>query len=430
VGKQLACQECDAQFDQPEDGRLTLVSYGRDPYGVGNLYLGKTFFAQGWAKLAAGLRLNSGNMTCGECEADWQYDTDKRLLKLLTPGRGPLPYAQPLVGRDVIIESWYLLLAGKTSGAPGYLCGTCHTEFDWQTIPATRVPNGPLRPSPETDPQEWVRLATERGNRDHYLAFASEAHAQAMRRLMPQWGEVEERVFVPPMDVRGQAAPAVKARQRLRLVRSSAPALCALAGETHLREDWYRLAQGLVTADQEQSLKADLNQLIALEAQEAAAVASLHAARRQSLELELVDLYKRTVLERYVSVDMGSVSFPIKAGEHVLWRSPGTLFRQRTVDGARYFDPDRTGYFVITNQRILLEDGRDPTARALNRISSVDLDYVGGLPALVVWVEGLKKPLAYQFAEISVWIVLEGERRDFTLAMADALMLLKTAMAG
>jgi serine/threonine protein kinase len=128
----LRCPACTAQFDvQAEaeplaDERITLARFPDDPYGVGKLHGGKTFFRSAWARIAEGLPLGAGNTVCDKCHAEWNVDLHRQTLKLLQCEE---KYS-PLCGQTLSIALWKFRAKGKTSDRAGHICRACHTEFD------------------------------------------------------------------------------------------------------------------------------------------------------------------------------------------------------------------------------------------------------------------------------------------------------------
>ncbi len=130
VDVRCACSRCAAVFYDIDQTRMALVQYNTDPHGVGKRYVGKTYFRLMWSKLAHALPQASGNVFCAECRAEFDLDSTAGTLNLLSCDAEQFAWAVPSRGQGLTVQAWYLASAGKQSGAPGWLCGACNTEFD------------------------------------------------------------------------------------------------------------------------------------------------------------------------------------------------------------------------------------------------------------------------------------------------------------
>ena len=128
------CDRCAAQFYELGDSRLSLDWIERDPHGVREKLLGKTYYRTVWIKIANGLSAKVGDTHCPACEANFDYDQVDKKLKLLDCDRARFPRAVPLIGQLQDLESWSLFAAGKNSLSQGWLCSNCRAEFDEQGL--------------------------------------------------------------------------------------------------------------------------------------------------------------------------------------------------------------------------------------------------------------------------------------------------------
>ena len=119
------CGRCAAQFYELDDSRLSLDWIERDPHGVREKLLGKTYYRTFWIKIANGLSAKVGNAHCPACEANFEYDQVEKKLKLLDCDRARFPRAVALIGQVQSLESWSLYAAGKNSLSQGWLCSNC-----------------------------------------------------------------------------------------------------------------------------------------------------------------------------------------------------------------------------------------------------------------------------------------------------------------
>ncbi len=129
-GAYWACDRCAAQFYELGDSRLALDWVEKDPHGVKDKLLGKTFYRTAWAKIANGVSPTVGNTFCPDCHAGFDYDEVDKKLKLLDCDQGRFPRAVPFLGQMHRLETWSLFAAGKNSLSEGWLCSSCRAEFD------------------------------------------------------------------------------------------------------------------------------------------------------------------------------------------------------------------------------------------------------------------------------------------------------------
>lgn len=137
-----ACDRCASQFFDLGESRLSLDSIERDPHGVKDKILGKTYYRTIWAKLANGLSATVGNTHCPACSANFDYGQVDRNLKLLDCDRSRFPRAVPQLGKAHDLLLWSLFSAGKNSLSPGWVCSNCRAEFD-KDGPGMKLVGGP-----------------------------------------------------------------------------------------------------------------------------------------------------------------------------------------------------------------------------------------------------------------------------------------------
>jgi len=156
------CDRCAAQFFELGDSRLSLDWVERDPHGVKEKLLGKTYYRTVWAKIANGLSAKVGNTHCPACDANFDYDQVDKKLKLIDCDRGPFARAVPLLGQSYDLETWSLFAAGKDSLSPGWLCSNCQAEFDEEGLEMKLVGGPPTHTASVGQSRSfgnWHRLA-------------------------------------------------------------------------------------------------------------------------------------------------------------------------------------------------------------------------------------------------------------------------------
>lgn len=114
------CDGCNAQFDPLPDGRWRrVVPVGKGP---------REYFPEEWARVAAGLAPDAGNAVCTACEADFFLEEER--ITLLSYHEDPHGFGQENLGRLLTLDELRWVGVGKDSPNPGFVCASCHTEFD------------------------------------------------------------------------------------------------------------------------------------------------------------------------------------------------------------------------------------------------------------------------------------------------------------
>ncbi|HRF59928.1 MAG TPA: serine/threonine-protein kinase [Fimbriimonadaceae bacterium] len=148
------CDGCRAQFDSLDDGRRRQVTPPPDRYDC--------LFPDEWAQVAMGLEPGSGNMACSLCQADY-YGDEHGVTLLDSKGPDDYGFAATHIGRLIPPDRLHWLGVGKESGARGFLCRACGTEFDQvgDQLRLVRTTNArmALRPGGLHDLGDWHRIA-------------------------------------------------------------------------------------------------------------------------------------------------------------------------------------------------------------------------------------------------------------------------------
>ncbi|HRJ27533.1 MAG TPA: serine/threonine-protein kinase [Fimbriimonadaceae bacterium] len=131
------CDACPGQFDVLDDGRWRLSSASARGH--------TTLFPEEWARVAAGLDPDQGNAECPSCGAD--FFSHEGRLTLLATAEDPYGFARQYLGQALSSEAVAWVGVGKTSGHPGLLCESCHSEWDWsgRSLQLVSSPQGLLR---------------------------------------------------------------------------------------------------------------------------------------------------------------------------------------------------------------------------------------------------------------------------------------------
>jgi hypothetical protein len=120
------CETCGAQWDIKHSGGMRLAKVAEDPYGVAKQHRNLT--AAEWARVAARLPVDAGNLFCEACGADYYEDEDS--ITLVDAPTDAFGFAAEYLGRRLDPERLPWMGVGKTSGAVGPVCTSCGTEYD------------------------------------------------------------------------------------------------------------------------------------------------------------------------------------------------------------------------------------------------------------------------------------------------------------
>lgn len=341
----LECGDCRAQLDIEPDGRATLRYAPKDPYGVAQKHLNRTYMRTGWAKIAAQLQLNQGSVFCAKCGAEFDWEPKTQQATLLNCSQQLPAYA--FRGRSMPLPQWALVAMGKQSGSAGWICPKCNTEFDIQ----------------------------------HGLS---------------------------------------------RLVRTSNVLLQSQIGKSYSPRDWHRLAAGLPTTQQEASLRTQLDNLTQQKDQVIAAAHTNELHRREQLQKQLEGFIKRSIIEQFIPFPGSANAQSLVPSETICWFSGAILMRQRTYQGAAYWEEDKRGFLIVTTSRIYLASASNNTPvpqpimpflwqKSAKKVRTVQLQTINQAQAVVVYLEGQQKPIAWIVPSFDLTLTLQNIPISVTL---------------
>lgn len=287
------CTSCAAQFDHVDATQRTLARAGNsDAFGVWAQFGGKTLPADDWGKMANGLPFPSGNVHCPNCRTEWNYDQKSQTLQLLS-SETPLPdWALNWSGARPI-EQWYLGAGGKSSGRPGLMCASCHTEFDHER---NELLNLVGTSSVTLKPQIGQTLALRDWQR-RGLGLPTEAEARQLK------GELQRL----QTQVNADKAQWNQSQQRQR---------------THLQSEWVELLK-----------RAILNGFMPF--------------RRLSAQSTPAKG------ENYVALRGDLNRAPLRMTEELRWESQANFWLLQADRGGKRWMPVSVGQLVITTERVL-----------------------------------------------------------------------------
>lgn len=366
------CPHCAATLDVPDDDRMTLLDAPVDPYGVGQRYKGSTLMRSAWARLARDLPLSSGTHHCPQCLAEYDYDRTLHTMTLLDGANIPA-WAQRWRGMPVSLQSWYFAADGKRSGNPGLVCPNCSTEFD---------SDGAL----------------------------------------------------------------------LKLVSTTAKALGDSLNQSLALDDWQRRARNMPTGEEVQQLRNELAQLQAKKNAEQVQLRRDEQRRLGKLEEELMQLYKQSAVGGYVPLKRMSpaaspddwkhmpglfvvlplnvVHTALRTSEVLRWESAANKCSVHTTQGNYLWFRDAAGVLLVTTERVLFvaqgDKGRNQLWQCgLYEMSNVEIQTVQGSTVVVLYFHN-QRPMGFEMG-VNQWsLIVDGATHSLTMTPDDLVSMLRS----
>ncbi|MGI8923548.1 MAG: serine/threonine protein kinase [Fimbriimonadales bacterium] len=179
------CDGCNAQWDSWPSGDMKLVKVFEDPLGVAKKH--RSLTSDEWARVAARLNLDAGNVVCDRCGADFYTEGDS--LTLIDAEVDYFGFLAHYQGRRLGLDRLRWIAVGKASGHPGPACDTCDMEFDREGdyLRLRFTQNDEL--APHTDQawpfEDWHRLSRSLPTREDEPEFL-ERFYETLRKAVVQ----------------------------------------------------------------------------------------------------------------------------------------------------------------------------------------------------------------------------------------------------
>ena len=386
-GECWTCDRCAAQFYELGDSRLALDWVERDPHGVREKLLGKTYYRTVWAKIANGLSAKVGNTLCQGCGANFDYDRVDKKLKLLDCDRARFPRAIPFLGQLHSLGTWSLFAAGKNSLSPGWICSSCEAEFD--------------EPDYETGTGDGHSIPI------NPLTYAVKA--------IP---ELEPKLVGGPPDYHN------------------------FVGQSRSFGNWHRLAKKLPSEEQEVGLRAELTRLESekreeelhlIQAERARSDAMEKQLRRQraGIEKQIQDLVKQSFVGGFIALGLQTRSIVLKKDERVAWESAVFRLKQRSSNGVPYWGDDGVGALVVTDQRVIFCANTGAMwSKSLTKLLSVYHEFIHNQGICILWIDGQQKPIGFGVVATSGTASIGNNTFALELTSQDLLEVLQVRCGG
>ena len=360
------CSDCHAQFDHGEEGWKLMRAGDRDPDGVWAKWNGKTLPAVDWGKMANGLPYPSGNVSCPQCHAEWNYDQAGQTLQLVS-SKTPLPDWAKNWGGVRPIQDWYIAAGGKSSGRPGWLCSHCHTELDNETgglLKLVTTSSASLKPNigQALTLRDWQR----RG-----LKLPTESEARQLK------GELQRL----QMQVQADRAQWQQNQNRQ---------------NGQLQEEWSELVKRAI-------------------------VGGFVPFRRMSSQAPAAS-------DVYVSLRDDANRIALRPSEELRWETAANLCISQVTWSGYNWSRAGSGTIVVTSERILFSArGSDaPWQAALGQIRHAETTVVQGALLVVLSLYNTPQLIGFEIGDARFEVVYEGKFYGVALSPLHLASLIKT----
>jgi hypothetical protein len=196
--------------------------------------------------------------------------------------------------------------------------------------------------------------------------------------------------------------------------------LSAFVNESTSLENWHRKARGLPTTEEEGTLRNELAVLLRQQQQELEAYNKAQRDRRAQLEKQAVDLVKQSYIGGFIPLGLQTPNVSLKKGENVLWESGATKLKQRSSKGLLYWDTDKSGTLIVTNQRIIFCTSYSLVwTHNLSKVVNVAQENAGGLQVVTVWLDALQKPVGFHVSDVQASATVDSRTFQFNLNAGD-----------
>jgi hypothetical protein len=154
--------------------------------------------------------------------------------------------------------------------------------------------------------------------------------------------------------------------------------------------------------------------------QEQAEILRVRSCNLSRLEEDLTRLLKQAFVEGFYPLQLQSSHLSLSAQETLHWESPGWKLKQRTRRGTTYWQTELQGTLLVTSERILLDSPPHKLwQRPLSKLCRVDWQCLPQGPIIVLWFDGLQKPIGLGLLGLQVSVMVGDHARTLKLVSGD-----------
>lgn len=399
------CGHCKSEFDLGIFKQSAkLVRYELDPFGIAAKYAGQSLPVNYWLSISPQCSVARKCETCGAVFHEFP-DASMMLVHCPTDPHG---IAAQTLGRFVPRQTWVRLAYNLSASVGNTYCPQCRAEFDFN----------------ETGPT----LSLLSCNAEQF-EWANKLKGQPLP--IATWYLLSEgkRSSRPGWLCKRCSTEFDSEETGLRLVQG-ARRLAQYVGTVMSATDWQRLAAGIPTSAERRALQNELENLQSLKQREESGSRQKEEQRRRQLDVELTSLVKKCTLSGFLPISTGTERLPLDKGEAVCWNSSAGRLKQRSKQGQSYWDVDDQGTLFVTTQRaVFATPDAKRWQRPLSKMHTVRVEHLGSqrdVPTLVMGFDGLQKPVAFFFGEVTATATVDGYQCSITLTVADLAEMLQS----
>ena len=402
------CGYCKSEFNvkNPRKEWATLVRYEQDPLGIGVQYLGQKVPTAFWLKKSPHCGLTR---KCENCGAGFYEFPDASLMLFQCPA-DPHGIGRRMLGQCMPRPAWARLAHDLPKTAGNAYCSQCRAMFDFNQSASTLC-----LLSCDAETFQWAHEFKGQILSTSAWYLRSEGKNSAHPGLLC-------RICFTEFD---------SGANGFRLVRSTSHAIREEVGEVLTLADWQRVAAGVPTKSQEDSLRQKMELEVMRELEEEFLQREQEKQRLISLKTELTHLVKLSILDGFIPMTSGTERLPVEKNEVIRWECTARRLKLRSRDGEVYWEMDVDGTLFVTTQRVVFatpdaKRWQRPLAKMHTaRVECLGLHCEG--PVLVIGFDGLQKPIAFSFPEVRVRVRIDGYYCSAKLTMKDLVEILESS---
>jgi hypothetical protein len=138
------------------------------------------------------------------------------------------------------------------------------------------------------------------------------------------------------------------------------------------------------------------------------------------LEKQVLGLIKQSYIGGFIPLSLQTTAISLKKGENLLWESSAAKMKQQSSGGMLYWNSDESGMLIVTSQRIIFRpEHANLWTRNLSKVVGVEQQPVGSLQVVVIYVDGLQRPVGFYVGDVQATMTFESRTFQFSLDGSD-----------